>query len=256
MAMFSPTKLIIGITIFLIVIVLGLISLPNIRSDSIPAPLTEIYKDKKIEVGSGENNYTVGSNNLYAKDIEINNTKLFLVVEKHQDQGSIYRFYPLSDQPKLLKEIISFISPENSNQVFNENLFKKDITNDELPEIFIKVEQNAQGLHLYEILQWNGTSLVSIKKKGEDNSWIDFDDINYKNGYVVMTWHGINERGQTAYLLEGSTLRAIKSVVFSFSNEEEGSCTIKEKIENEIEYKTIEHKKDCDIWTEDLDRYF
>jgi len=233
----------------------------NIRKggESIPIPLTKIYKNSKIEAQEEQYFYKIDLKDFYAKEIEINSTILFLTVENYQDQGGIYRFYSLDNDPKLLKEIVSYIRPENSDQALSKNIFTKDITGDNVPEILILIEQSASNVSEYEILTLHNSSLENIVIAGQkDNAtWVNFDEISYKVGRVVRTWHGGYERGQTIYTLDGNTLREVRSVEFSLLNEDEGSCTIKEKNADEVNFRIVtEHKKNCNVWTDSFEPYF
>ena len=198
-------------------------------------------------------NYT----DLYTKEIKIGDATLRLIVKivtVHDDNrdwlNGEYQFYSVGEQPELLAKIVSLIPPEYSGETnIDPFLSTKDITGDEIPEIFVLVERSASNLSEYEILKWENGSLVNIILENSDSGWVDFDNIAYKDGYIELMWHGPTAAykvGRNDHALEGNTLRLLQSFVFDFSDTP-GKCVVKVKHIGEPEFAIIDRTeiKNC-----------
>ncbi len=243
--------------VLLLVLVIGYVYLSsrdNGGSDTIPAALISIYKGSEIQLQ--DDHYKIDGKDLFARSIAVGDNAFFLVVENYKDQGGIYRFYSADTNPVLLKEVGTFQVPENNKQVFEKNLQRKDITGDGIEEIIVKVQVSGGNLTSYQILTIGGNSLLNIKMEGAKNDWVDFDEIDYENGYVGITWHGTYERGKTIYSLSDNSLVLVKTVELYSYGEEEGVCLVREKKGGEKDYRVIQRKQSCNVWTDSLDPYF
>lgn len=228
----------------------------NISSHNIPIQLEKIYKNNKIEITNNPDQFTINSSEFYAKNITAGDINLLLVVENYNDQGGIYRFYSSDNEPKLLKEVGALIPPTDSAQLFNENLFKKDITGDKIDELFVMVQRAGQ-VTSYEILRWDGNSLKNIKLNSEKSDWVDFDTIESKNGFVYRTWHGGDVAGKSQYKLENNTLNYQYGISFKWdsSTTDEDDCLVSSSSYHGGS-QIIKHKPLCSIWTDSFDEYF
>jgi hypothetical protein len=214
--------------------------------ETIPVFLGEVFKTSSINIGKEMGQYLINGKEYYAKEIFIGETRFFLIVENYQSEAGIYRFYSSSSTRELLKEIESLIPIRDSNQVFEKNLFLRDITNDGIEEIFIKKEVSSNNTSSYEILKWDDTnSFSNIKLEKQEDFRVDFDEIFYKDGHIYITWHGSYEKGRVQYKLDKNNLVEIKSTgIYQLLNSE-NSCEIREK-EAGYEEQIIDTKP-CDL---------
>lgn len=224
----------------------------DIGNASVSTQLKKIYGNKLIIITNDSDHYKINSQDFYGKGITVGDLLLLIVVENYQGQGGIYRYYTYDDKPKLLAEVDSFIKLDNSNQAFNENLFLKDITNDGVPEIFTKVQSGGQVVS-YRILRLENGNLESIQLENQQDGKVDFDEVNYMNGYVYMAWHANDARGKTKYSLNTNNLVPVKNVgIFTVSNSED-ICEVRvNKLYDEF---TVIDKNKCDVVLNKLDEY-
>jgi len=251
-------KIIIGLALTL-VIILGMTMIFSRRKESnIPTFLSQIFPTSTIRSQVGSDHYLIGSTEYFAKTISIGSTTLSLVVENYQDEGSIYRFYSFGSVPILLKEISAYIPPQNSNQVFDQNFFKKDITGDGIGELFIKLDASASGLTAYEILRMEGDSLAVIKLDGRKSVEVDFDEISYKDGYIYTTHHDIPTGAYSVwairYKLEKDILIPVEIVEFSQIKGTQDDCEIA-KSQGDAKF-TVIGKAKCSVLGTNFDPYF
>jgi hypothetical protein len=219
-----------------------------------PVFLSQIFPTSKIQNTKDTSHYFVDSKEYYAREIVIGDITLNLVVENYQNEGSIYRFYSFGLNPKLLKEVESFIPPENSEQVLTKNLFTKEITGDTIPELFIKLESSANNVTSYEILRLENNSLINIKLSMEKNNWVSFDEIEYRNGYVAMTWHASDATGEVRYELKDNVLVPIRNIGFFLIQGTEDNCEIREnKVYDDF---VVIGKEKCSVLGTNFDPYF
>lgn len=222
-----------------------------------------------ILLNGGKNN--ADSNDLYSKEIQIGNTTLNLVVRTiifhSEDNGNWlsgeYQFYSIGKKPVLLAKVSSLIPPEyNKKTDVDPFFFTKDITNDGVPEIFVLVEQNASNLREYEILRLDNGQLVNIKLENQKDNWVDFDDVDYKDGYISLDWHGPTSDykvGRNYFKLEGNVLTFIRGVVFEFidyTTKNKGeTCDVGVKNAGELEFTIVENNVPCGNGVFDFDKY-
>lgn len=204
------------------------------------------------------------------KEITLDNTKFTMVIQTNLGLWgdgdtyltNTYQFYSSDTEPKLLQEVESllFHSRDEKYKPDEEPYFSlKDITGDGEPEIFIQVEANGHGNRWYEILQWQYGSFENIAEEGTENDWVNFDKIEYKDGFVYMTWHGNFERGMTQYALTGNKLVRVKSVGLYTQGYNDESCDIRQinvRQDQSISTTHLGTIEDCQLWTENLDAYF
>ncbi|HEV7702000.1 MAG TPA: hypothetical protein VGO63_00950 [Candidatus Paceibacterota bacterium] len=221
-----------------------------------PSFLSEIFPNSTIQE-KDDNHYLINATEYYATEIRIGANILYLVVENYKNEAEIYRFYSLSPKIKLLKEVGVSISPEDGIQV-KYNFSKKDITNDGLEELFVKLQTTGSNNSSFEILRMEGNSLENIKLEGYPDNSVEFDTIEYKASRIYLTNHGSDSNTKTQYKLEGNTLVPIKSVRFGWNSdtENENDCQVAEINPTGGIVKILENKKNCSIWTDSFNEYF
>lgn len=244
--------LIAGITIIVVVIALVVTRYDqNGDVSGLATPLSKIYGSSKIE-DKGDY-YLVDSKKVYSKTIQGEDSKLLLIAESGED-GGIYRFYTLEEPPKLLKEVEIFGQFRDSEEVFKRGFFEKDITGDSINELFIKVLISGNNLAWYEIFRWEEGALVNLKRAGEKSNLVDFDDINYENDHITMTWHAVDASGKTSYDLKDNLLVPVKNIGFFHINNTEDQCEVREnKVYDEF---IVLEKEKCSILGTNFDPYF
>lgn len=89
-----------------------------------------------------------------------------LIEGDYQHQGFVYQFYAGDDyspqRSELLSEVESFIPTDFNGGIDRERYFRKDITSDGVPEIFVKVAENTSSVASYKILRWQNNFLVNL----------------------------------------------------------------------------------------------
>lgn len=93
-------------------------------------------------------------------------TGFSLLLESRHDQGFIYQFYAGDDYSsqtsELLREVESLIPADFNGGIDRERYFRKDVTSDGVPEIFVKLAENTGNVTSYKILRWQNNSLVDL----------------------------------------------------------------------------------------------
>ena len=188
----------------------------------------------------------------------------------HEDMYyPVYAFFKdkYSREATALLEVgsVSAVDTDDNGEIIDDvgvgrsRYFTKDITGDGEPEIFVQMEANGHGNRWYQILQWQNGSFINIREEGNENNWIDFDDIEYNNGFVFATWHGNYERGMTQYQLEGNILKRIRSIGFYADGYNATDCNIRQvniRPDQSVSFTELEYKENCNICTDDLYEYF
>ncbi len=258
------------LSLVLIFVVLTFFDLPKNSSQPVGtynSLLSEIYTGSEIEIFNDENHFKIDGVDTHVKKIMVGTHELLLIVETKDatdsrlgPEESIYRFYTVGSNPKLIKEVNSLVPPLDSTQVLEQNFFEKDINGDGVEELFIKVEMASQ-VTSYEILSFGNNSLPNITLENSESNWIDFDDIDYRDGVVMLTWHGPvsdYKLGRNDYFWEEYTLKLVRSFVFKYQNMQNGntSCYVLFKLPKEKDFYPIaEEKENCGNTLHDFDKY-
>jgi hypothetical protein len=193
-------------------------------------------KEKQDEITSKET---------YKAQIKIGGIVLDQIFEKWTDEDDWeygkYRFFTTDEEPKLLKEVPIFTPPIDADEALNTNFFLRDITGDDIEELFMRILRSGSNLSEWEILKLEGGSLVNITVKGrKDNpTWVTFDDIGNRGDYVWLDWHGSDMRGRTLYRLEANELVEVSSVRIRFANGGD-ECSVSVKNENDTDFIFVE----------------
>lgn len=116
------------------------------------------------------------------------------------------------------------------------------------------IERAGSGGTSYEILRLNNNELINIKLENQKDNWVDFDDIDYKDGYIGMTWHSTDGWGKAWYTLDGNNLKLYKNIGFVLISGSDNQCEVR-KSEKNNESKIIE-RKNCDLLDRNFDQYF
>jgi hypothetical protein len=202
---------------------------------------------------------------LYEKEIRVGNYPVKLVVKEvtyHSEENGDwlygeYQFYS-TDGKKLLAKVGSLIPPEYDEKTGTDPFFSlKDITGDGTPEIFVMV-QKASQVTSYQILQTDSDGLITLKEKGSQNDWVDFDTIEYKADRIYLTSHGSDSHTKVAYRLDEYMLVPIKAIQFKWDSKttDESDCEVAEIDPKGGTVKVLENRNDCSVWTESFDPYF
>lgn len=228
-------------------------------NEHIPDQLKNIYSASEIKFLGDSDHYIVDSKEFFAKELKIGDSKLFVTVENYQNQGSIYRFYSSDLIPKLLKEIDSYVFPENSQQVFTRDFFIKDITGDGVEELFIKLQTTGSNLNSYEVFRLEKNNFINIKLNEKQDNWIEFDEISYKDGYIYSTLHDIPIGGysvwETRYRLDKNILIPIEIIEFSLIKGTQDYCEIARSDDGGKNFIVIGEEK-CSFLGRNFDNYF
>lgn len=185
------------------------------------------FKKASVQDGVGPGNYSVTSEGSVRHEINLNGSMIKILVESPNNDNEIIFNFSNSQNVDNSVIITSYISSESAEESFVQNFFQKDVTGDSIPELFVRVEKNASNTQLYEILQLQGNNLEHIKIEGEDSLWVNFDQIEYSQGFIEMTWHDVDARGKTKYSLEQGNLIPIKNVGFFWIQDTDDDCEIR-----------------------------
>lgn len=256
---------IIGVVSLIVLVAVKMFASPGKKfvpvNNAIPITLAKIYKDERIEPQQDQFSYLIDGTYLWAKEISVGNTSLFLVVEKQQQEydgrtfySGTYRFYSSGAEPKLLKEVDLLMPPDNSSKVFDGYLSAKDITGDGIEEIFIKREISSSNLIRYEGLRAENGQLSNITIEG--NKDLVFDEINYEGGYVYTTWHGGYEIGKIRYEWQGNNLVPVKSVGFFITPPSYNSENCEIRVSERGGMEKVVGVENCDKIQGNFDPYF
>lgn len=143
--------------------------------------------------------------------------------------------------------------------VWGGRYFLKDITGDNIPEIFVMMDRNAKASRWYKVMQFRNGTLEYITVEGTESGTIDIDSVEYKDGLVYTTWHGNFERGMEQYTLQGNMLVRVKGVGLYITGYNDTSCHVRQvniRQDQSVSFTEIDFIENCNLWTEDLYRYF
>lgn len=229
----------------------------DMHGQDIPRTLEQLHKKSRIENTPEKHHYLIDGKEIYAREILLADETLFVTAQGVGDmspQGTVYKIYAVdSETPRLMKEVQSFIPPRTSSEVLVGNLFEKDITNDNIPELFIKVEQSASNLRIYEILKREGNSFVNLTRERDNSSQVDFDEITRTGEYITMTWHAADAIGQTWYELNGTKFVPIQNVGFFQQPGGSGKCEV--RVNKLYDQFVVVDTRDCSELGDEFSRY-
>lgn len=223
-----------------------------------PSYLQKIYPEQEIK-DVGDKHYRVGTDDIYVARISVGGVVLYQIYEK---TNSRYRFFTTEEEPRLLKEVEVVTPPNDADEALNRNFFMRDITEDGIEELFVRVLRSGSNLSEWEIIKPEGGALASITIRGQKDNplWVEFDEIGTRGSTVWLDWHGSDMQGRNYYRLEGNELVYEKGVRIAFANGSE-ECRVSVSNAGDADFTFIETKLCAEItYAEDnklaFDRYF
>lgn len=268
MKIITRKNVIFGLILLSVALVLWLaVSIEIYKRDNAPDYLQKIYSNQNIS-DAGDKHYKIGSKDLYTARISIGGTVLYQIFEKWvelDDEGKEwtngkYRYFTTEEEPKLLKEVGVFTPPQDANEALNTNFLLQDITGDDVEELFMRVLSSGSNLSEWEILKLDGDTLVNITIQGqkENPTWVTFDKVGNRGGYVWLEWHSSDMRGRNLYKLDGNELILERTVRIKFVDGAD-DCDVSVKDGDDTDFTFVERTA-CENIPRDgslnFDRYY
>lgn len=204
------------LALFVLLLLSGLVAAAFFTESGSPDYMQKIYPDQQVR-DAGDKHFKVGSMDVFVTRISIGDTVLHQIYEKDDEK---YRFFTTEEEPRLLKEVEVITPLQNADEALNKNFFLRDITNDGIEELFVRVLNSGSNLSEWEILKLEDGALVNIAIKGQkDNpNWVEFDKIETRGSRIWLSWHGSDMKGWNSYELEGNELVFQRTVRLTFKN--------------------------------------